>query len=150
MVCSLVGGPPGAIASAGPLILGTRWGGAERRVGHCTWHQSMAPPWETTPILSPFPFLSSYLQMNPAASLPPTFLGSLPLPYAFSTFSQTLHRPAALYSQPAPSPLGAREPLPISHQLLWLKQGGQSPLDPKGAPMYRDMSKPWVKLGRFG
>lgn len=27
MVCSLVGGPPGAIASAGPLILGTRWGG---------------------------------------------------------------------------------------------------------------------------
>lgn len=102
------------------------------------------------PILSPFPFLSSYLQMNPAASLPPTFLGSLPLPYAFSTFSQTLHRPAALYSQPAPSPLGAREPLPISHQLLWLKQGGQSPLDPKGAPMYRDMSKPWVKLGRFG
>lgn len=145
----LTGGSSWGHRISRPTDPGDEVGGAEQRVGHCTWHQeAMAPPWETNPLLPSCPFLSSYLQMNPAASFPPTFLGSLPLPYPFSTSSQTLHRPAALYSQPAPSPLGAREPLPISHQLLWLKQGGQSPLDPKGAPMYRDVSKPWVKLGR--
>ncbi|KAF6293138.1 hypothetical protein mRhiFer1_009042 [Rhinolophus ferrumequinum] len=93
-----------------PLDPGDEEGGAELTVWHSTWHQAKAPPWETYP--TPFSILFSYLQMCPSASFPSS-------PFPFSTSPQTLHRPATIHPQPALSPLGAKEPLPILCHLVF-------------------------------
>lgn len=84
---------------------------------------------------------------------PPTCLHlSLSLSFPFSTCPQTLHRPACR-SLPIAStvPSGSQEAPPqLLSSCLWLEQRGQSPLDPQGAPISRDVSESRVQLGQQG
>lgn len=79
--------------------------------------------------------------MSPSASFPSSPFPFLNLP---SDTAQTCCYPSTASTVPSGSQ-GASPYLVSS--CLWLKQGGQSPLDPKGAPISRDVSKPWVQRG---
>lgn len=79
--------------------------------------------------------------MSPSASFPSSPFPFLNLP---SDTAQTCCYPSTASTVPSGSQ-GASPYLVSS--CLWLKQGGQSPVDPKGAPISRDVSKPWVQRG---
>lgn len=123
-----------------PLDPGDEEGGAELTVWHSTCTKLRLHLGKLTP--PPFPPLFSYLQMSPSASFPSSPFPFLNLP---SDTAQTCCYPSTASTVPSGSQ-GASPYLVSS--CLWLKQGGQSPLDPKGAPISRDVSKPWVQLGQ--
>lgn len=148
-------GPPGASVRAARGS-GGPGGGAELTVWHCTWHEAKAPSWGNQSCTPSLHLCLVLFLANDSCCflvLPPTRLQlSLSLFYPFSTCPQTLHRPACC-SLPTAStvPSGSRGASPhVLSSCLWLKQGGQSPLDPQGAPISRDVSKPWVQPGQSG
>lgn len=137
--CVLARGSSWGHCTGRPLDPGDEEGGAELTVWHCTWHQAKAPPWETHPT----PFSTSVLLFtNESFCFFPFLSPFLNLP---SDTAQTCCYPSTASTVPSGSQ-GASPYLVSS--CLWLKQGGQPPLDPKGAPISRDVSKPWVQLGQ--
>lgn len=139
--CVLAGGSSWGPSIGRPTDPGDEEGGAERTGWHCTWHQAKAPPWKTNPI----PLSTSVLLLTKESCCfsPSCF------PWNSPFLSPTPSQPPLRHCRDLPLSIHSQhcalwEPRSLSVSCVnlvfgWLKQGGQSPLDPKGAPISRDV-----------
>lgn len=143
-------GPPGALPSAGPLTLGMKREGQNGQCGTVLGTKLRLHLGK--PIPSPFPPLFSYLQKESCCFSPSCF------PWNSPFLSPTPSQPPLRHCRDLPLSIHSQhcalwEPRSLSVSGVnlvfgWLKQGGQSPLDPKGAPISRDVSSPGYSWGR--